>query len=273
MRRMRMKSLAALLILAAFCLMTAVPVRADSNILYTNPDTGYVVRFEDDAVLIGADQVDAVVAAMKPVTEYGSAGFYSTTRMSGEIDPAAKALYREWFGADSGTIFIIDMGSRNIWIHSNGEVNRTITREWANVITDNIYTEASAGRYDQCAIKAFEQIKTRLDGGRVPNALKVGTMILLAVLLGMIVNLLILMRIHAGKQEPDVTLPIAGAIGTFALANGTKKLIRTEKRQVSTGSGGGGFSGGGSSGGGFSGGGSSGGGGFSGGGSGGGHRF
>ena len=33
-----------------------------------------------------------------------------------------KSLYREKYGSESGTIFVIDMDNRNIWIHSNGAI-------------------------------------------------------------------------------------------------------------------------------------------------------
>ena len=54
-----------------------------------------------------------------------------------------QSLYREKYGSESGTIFVIDMDNRNIWIHSNGAINRTINKAYAETITDNVYTYAS----------------------------------------------------------------------------------------------------------------------------------
>ena len=56
------------------------------------------------------------------------------------------------------------MDNRNIWIHSNGAINRTINKAYAETITDNVYTYASDADYYICAMKVYEQEYTLLQG-------------------------------------------------------------------------------------------------------------
>ena len=51
-----------------------------------------------------------------------------------------------------------------IWIHSNGAINRTINKAYAETITDNVYTYASDADYYICAMKVYEQEYTLLQG-------------------------------------------------------------------------------------------------------------
>ena len=54
--------------------------------------------------------------------------FNSISYNSTSTESYIKSLYREKYGSESGTIFVIDMDNRNIWIHSNGAINRTINK-------------------------------------------------------------------------------------------------------------------------------------------------
>ena len=92
------------------------------------------------------------------------------------------------FGTDSGTLFVIDMDQRNIWIHSDGAVYEVITTAYANTITDNVYRYASKGDYYGCASEAFRQIHELLRGRRIAQPMKYISNALLALILALLVN-------------------------------------------------------------------------------------
>ena len=248
---------------ALIILITATASAVFADTVYTDPDTGYSVVISDEAGLIDAADYDRIEAAMKNITPYGNAGFYTTGYNSGSTETLAKSKYREWFSTNSGVLFVIDMDNRNIWIWANGAANRVINKEWSDIITDNTYIYAKKGLYADCAEETFKQVGTRLQGEKINNPLKIGTSILLSVLISLMAIILVMVRINKKKQNPDVLLPLAGAAATFTIANTAKNHLRTTKTYTPRSSGGGGGFGGG--GGGFGGGG--------GGGSGGGHGF
>ena len=250
-------------VLIILIMTTAFPAFAASS--YTDPDTGYAVIINDEAGLIDEADMPRIESAMKNITAYGNAGFYTTDYNSSSTEALAKSAYRSWFGTNSGVLFVIDMDNRNIWIWANGAANRVINKEWADIITDNTYTYAKKGLYADCAEETFKQIGARLQGEKVNNPLKIGTSALLSVLISLAAIIIVLMRLNKKKQNPDMLLPLAGAASTFAIANTAKNHLRTTKTHTPRSSGGGHIGGGGGS--------FGGGGGFGGGGSGGGHGF
>ena len=143
------------------------------NIYYTNPETGYVVRIEDDAALLTDYERTQLADLMKDITQYGNVAFKSIlTNSYSTTDDYAYAYYAQIFQKNSGTVFLIDMAKRKIWIHSNGEIYKTITESYADTITDNIYTYASKKEYYNCASKAFEQELALLKGSKIRQPMK-----------------------------------------------------------------------------------------------------
>ena len=244
-------------ILSILLLAVSVSARvhgANAGVLYTNEKTGFTVQLVDDEDLLTDSEEQDLLAAMIPVTEYGHAGFY-TGRPAANTESAARDLSKSWFGSKSSTLFLIDMNHRNIWIHSNGNIYSVITKEWADVITDNVYRSASAGDYAGCATEAFSQITTRLQGGQVSSSLRLGTWALIAVLVSMLINYYLILKMRNKRMTPEALAPLMGAAAVFAMAGPKKTLARTTRRydppsDSGSSSGGGGFSGGGSSGGG-----------------------
>ena len=115
-----------------------------SGTVYVNEKTQYKVIFEDDASLLSNDEAEQLIEVMKPITAYGSVAFKSIdTNKYSSTSSYASNYYASKFQTGSGTIFLIDMDKRNLWIHSNGKVYSTITTSYANVITDNVYRYAS----------------------------------------------------------------------------------------------------------------------------------
>ena len=130
---------------------------------YYNPDTGFVVVINDEADLLTDSEQSSLRKIMTEITEYGNVAVatinynpYSST------EEYIRYYYGKNFGTESGTVFVIDMYYRNIWIYSDGAIYKTITKSYANTITDNVYTYASDEEYYVCCAEALEQILTLL---------------------------------------------------------------------------------------------------------------
>ncbi len=239
------------------------------EVKYTNPSTNYVVYIDDRADLVTDDEEESLVASMKGITEYGNAAFM--TSEASHSDSTAyftEGKYQELFGWESGTMFMIDLADREIFIHSDGEVYEHITDDKAETITDNAYRAAGRGEYYACAALVFEQMRKVLEGGRIAQPMKYTSNAVLAIILALLINYGLLSfsrRKYTKEIRSDEVL--VHAVNTFALGACVEHFLRQTKKYIppSSSSGGGSHH---SSGGGYH---SSGGGGHHGGG--GGHRF
>ncbi len=155
---------------------------------FVNSDTGYQIFVEDEAELLTEGQRRELAEEMKKITAYGNAAFVTTQSNASSTESFARSYYRSRFGTDSGTVFVIDMDNRNIWIHSDGEVYKVITSAYADTITDNVYRYAANGDYYGCASEAFHQIDALLQGQRIAQPMKYISNALLAVILAMLAN-------------------------------------------------------------------------------------
>ena len=155
---------------------------------YANPDTEYRIYIEDRAELLTEDQRRELFQAMQRITAYGNAAFLTTDRNAASTESLARSYYMERFGTDSGTVFVIDMDNRNIWIHSDGAVYKVITSAYADTVTDNVYRYASDGDYYGCAREAFAEIYALLEGQRIAQPMKYISNALLAMILALLAN-------------------------------------------------------------------------------------
>ncbi len=149
----------------------------------------YRVVVEDAAELLTEAERSQLEAWMQPITAYGNVAFVTTDRNQGTSGDFAKMRYRKYFGRESGTLFLIDMRNRNIWIYSDGAVYRTVTRGYADTITDNVYRYASQGEYYECAAEAYREILELLEGNRIAQPMKYISNALLALILALFANL------------------------------------------------------------------------------------
>jgi len=211
---------------------TAAPVlAADENIpVYTNTDTGYQVYIFDEAGLLTDDQLSELQTIMQDITIYGNAAFvtieqnnYSSTK------DYISLYYEELFGSSSGTIFLIDMDYRNIWIHSNGAIYKIITNSYADTITDNVYTYASKGDYFSCAAKVFEQELTLLKGQRISQPMKYISNALLAITFALIINYFIV-KLYARTSKPSNKELLSGVFSNPAFQNYQLQFTHQTKR-------------------------------------------
>ena len=173
---------------------------ANQDFCYVNQDTGYEAVIVDDAFLLSVAEKSMLLEKMKLITTYGNVMFNSISYNSTSTESYIKSLYREKYGSESGTIFVIDMDNRNIWIHSNGAINRTINKAYAETITDNVYTYASDADYYICAMKVYEQEYTLLQGRKIAQPMKYISNALLAVVIAVVINYIIV-RVYSSKRK------------------------------------------------------------------------
>lgn len=225
-------------------------------------DKSQLVKINDLADLLTDDQETRLKEHMMPITEYGGVAFVSCLSNYDDAKTYAKSCYREYFGTGSGTLFLIDMDNRQIYIFSDGKIYNTITSAKAEAITDNIYRLASARRYYECAAQAYDQIATLLQGGQIPQPMKHICNALLSLAISLLLVFVIAnVRTRISKDTEEAIFQTDVAKG-FSMGSPYKKELIKEKRVRHTeSSGGGGSGGGGGSSGGGGGGGSSGGGG------------
>ena len=153
-------------LLSIFLILLSTPVYAEE--LYVNEINNYKVIYEDDASLISDKEKEELKEIMIPLTEYGNIMFKTINENNyTSTDTFASNYYHNTIGTSSGTLFLIDMDRRNIYIFSDGANYNVITKSKAYIITDNIYKDATREKYFDCAKEAFSEIKTLLDGGKI----------------------------------------------------------------------------------------------------------
>lgn len=253
---------AAMLIMLAF-LASAVITRAD-GLQYEENVNGNTIAIVDDAGLLSESDRAGLVESMKPVAEFCSVLLLTTNSNSTSQESYAWQRGEQVFGSNASfTVFLIDMDNRQIYIGSTSDIRKTLTTARAHTITDNIYKYASNGDYAGCARSAFEQMATILNGGKIPEPMKIIGCALIALIGGLTVCYMIMSS--AGKIKAATVEEIETGMGRneITVSNVHKRKLSSVFVAAAKGggsSGGGGFGGGG----GFSGGG--GGGGFGGGG-------
>lgn len=241
-----------LLISLVLYLMTGMPVCAE--VLYTNHDTGYQVHIEDDAELLSQEERESLARQMQSITAYGDVLFKTISENNTSTDSYARAYYRECFGTGSGTMFLIDMDNRNIWIRNDGEISRIVTNAYSDTVTDNCYSYASRGDYYGCALEAFTEIQALLEGQRIAQPMKYICNAFLAVIFSLLLTLG-LARLMSRSTAPRHSDLLQAASHRFWLGNPQATYTHTTKvydppssDSGGSSSGGGGGGGGGSSG-------------------------
>lgn len=199
-----------------------------SSITWSNQGTGYVVILEDEADLLSEDEESQLALEMQAVTAYGNAAFKSVSYNDYSTSYFATDYYHEIFGKESGTLFLIDMDNREIYIFSDGDIYKTITDSYADTITDNIYRYASDGDYYDCASKAFQQISSLLSGRKIAQPMKYISNALLALILAALINYF-LARILSATPKPGTDRVLNSIATGFAFANPQMTLTKQTK--------------------------------------------
>lgn len=242
------------------------------NIDIINENTKYRLIIEDDANLLSDNQIKDLETKMMNLTEYGNVAFKSISVNGNTASGYASNYYHSKFNAESGTLFLIDMYNREIFIFSDGHNYKVVNNKKALSITDNVYRYASRKDYYNCAYQAFDQVETLLNGDKIFEPMKNIDNILLSITLASFISFFYAIS-RSSIKRASVKEIINNCSVDFKISNIYAHKIGTHKvyNPRSSDSGGSSFSSGGHSSGGHSSGGHSSGGHSSGGG--GGHRF
>ena len=133
---------------------------------------GNTLLIDDKAALFSEDEINSLHDIMKDSTQYGHIAFVTLNENSYSTQTFARDFYHTTFGTQSGTLFVIDMDNRYMYIFSDGQNYKVINSSKADSITDNVYKYATQGNYYKCASEAFSQIYTVLDGGKIAEPMK-----------------------------------------------------------------------------------------------------
>ena len=106
MRNKKLSSiLSGLMLLVLVTGMSVLPVCADGSFfVYTNPQTGYSIYIEDGEDLLTDSEETALIEDMKPVTEFGNAGFITCENNAQSTSSYSSQKYAALFGTESGSL-------------------------------------------------------------------------------------------------------------------------------------------------------------------------
>ena len=219
----------------------------------TTSEPQYRVVVEDDAHLLSDEEIEKLKDKMSSLTKYGHIAFKTINQNSMSASAYAESYYHQTFGTESGSVFLIDMYNRKIWIFSDGRNFQYITYSKASSITDNTYKYAHSGDYYKCAYYTFDQMEAIFEDRKIPEPMRYTSNGVIAVVLAFFINFLVVLS-HARIKEAKYTEVAKGCDIDFNLGAvnadkiGTHRVYSPQSSGSSSGGGGGG--GGGSSGGG-----------------------
>lgn len=205
-----------------------------NEVKYTNPSTNYVVYIDDSADLVTDEEEESLLSQMKSITEYGNAAFVTNEEAHSDTTQYyTEKRYQELFHWDSGTMFMIDMADREIFIHSDGEIYDILGTDRAETITDNAYRAAGRGEYYDCASTVFGQIQKVLEGGSIAQPMKYTSNAVLAIILALFLNygLLSLSRRAYTKEVKSEEL-LVHTVNSFAVGACAEQFLRQTKRYI-----------------------------------------
>ncbi len=205
----------------------------------TNTDTGYKIYIDDWADLLTPEEETQLLETMRQISEYGNVAFVSiNSNPTYSTDSYAEDYYYDHFRYDSGTVFIIDMDERMIWLENAGFIKDTVTSSYALTITDNVYRYASNGDYLGCATNAFEQMLSLLGGSHIAQPMKYICNALLAIVIALLLNYFLVMASSRSSKASDRQV-INGIYSKVEVKNASANFVNQTKRYSPQSSGGG----------------------------------
>ena len=161
----------------------------------------YKVLLEDDASLFSLGEKEQLKPLMEDLTQYGNIIVKTINKNPySSTEKFAKNYYYEKFGNDSGSIFLIDMHKRVVYIYSAGNNYKVITSAKAETITDNIYRFATKKQYYKCANEALTEMKTLLDGGKIAEPMKNISNVVISLMIALFANFCIFKFVTKPKK-------------------------------------------------------------------------
>lgn len=149
-----------------------MPPEENNSHHYVEKVNNYKVLIEDDENLIDESKIKSLAKEMSKLTEYGNIAFKSTSVTTSSTEYYARNYYHDKFGTESGTLFLIDMNNRKIYIFSDGYNYKYITKDKSLIITDNTYKYASRGDYYTCSVEAYKQMGIVLSNGKIAEPMR-----------------------------------------------------------------------------------------------------
>ena len=224
------------------------------NAITMENDNGYKLVIEDDASLLSDEEINKLTDEMYSLTEYGNIAFKSISNNYTSTDSYARNYYHELFSNQSGTLFLIDMYRRNIYIFSDGDNYRIINNDKAYIITDNIYRYASSEEYYECASEAFKEIGILLNGGKILEPMRYISNAVISITIAAFVTFIIAIinsRVKKAKDSDVLSFSKSSFSNSdfYARKTGTHMVYSPVSDSSSSSGGGGGSSGGGGGGG------------------------
>lgn len=187
------------IIVLIILIMNSVMCYAIENVESSNINSQqYTIRIDDEANLLSNEEINILYNEMRDLVQYGNIIFKSiNSNPFGSTKLYASEYYHKNYGTQSGTVFLIDMDERYIYIFSDGNNYNTITTEKAEIIIDNIYKYASNGEYCNCAKSAFSQMKALFEGEKIAEPMKYISNAFIAIMVALLTNFAIFR--HATK--------------------------------------------------------------------------
>lgn len=218
---------------------------------YDNGDTGYFCWVSDEADLFTDTEEMDLADRLYELTGYGNAIICTVSENDEDTETLARDILYEYSGDVSGTVFLIDMANRMLYIYSTGDMYETLTSGRANTITDNVYEYASDENYYECAVSVIDQEVTVLEGGSIAQPMKYVSNLLLALIVALIINYFIVIRTSSVKSA-DFNSVIQAAKCKLNVGKSSAVYVNTTREydppsSSSSGGGGGGGGGGGHS--------------------------
>jgi len=212
---------------------------------YINSTTSYKALIVDNANLLTDNEEKSLLDEMTNLTNYGNIIVLTINQNNTTTANYASNYYHNNYGTSSGTLFLIDMDNREIYIFSDGDNYNTITSDKAYIITDNTYKYATNEEYYKCASYSIKQINTLLSGGKIAEPMKHITSALMAIIIGSFLTFLYITRISKLKESKEIEI-INNSNNTFKMGELTANKVGSHKKyNPHTDSSGGGSSGGG----------------------------
>ena len=233
----------AMLLLTVLLFSCMTSIAASGTITEPGLSKEYQIIVDDEADLLSAEEESRLVDDMKPLSRYGTVVFW-TTRQSGYNSETKARDYIRKNVSDSirfsSTMFLIDMGSRQLQILSFGKLLNIVTVSNAYSITNNVSGKATAERYYDCASEAFSQMRALAQGRALFVPMRYICSALLALAVALLAAYLI---VRKNSVQPMAANYDAAAKSDVKVEVLKESLVSQEKTARSSGSSCGGGSG------------------------------
>jgi len=207
----------------------------DVDYVYTNPETEYMAIINDEAEVLGKinfeaeENTDDLIQEMISLTQYGNIVFYSTDQKHYyTTKELADNYYYKMFGETDGTLFLIDMYNRYLYVHSDGRNLKYVTHRKAEIIADNVYNLASKSEYYKASKEVFFEVGQLLQGKKIAESMKIYSNLLISLILSFYITFIYVLQ-KTKIKIPNVKSILKNYNKTFEPGTFSKKYLRTEK--------------------------------------------